>query len=303
MLANYFAWFDTDGWDDCNISAGDRPLAPYNSDDPATVRRHVETAMGAGIDGFTLNWFAPDDRTDRNFATLLNQSHGTTFRSTIVFSRHIWHDGSGTQADVAAAIRYVIDRYAQHPNFLTVDGTPVLFFTDVYRIPRTGEQTPQQAWAAVRASLDPQHEQWWIAEGLDASYLAVMDGLYVHKITHATNPRAYVKASELARRVQRWEERTGRPKLWVATLSPGWDDRNAGCRPDVRVPSAPHKQARDDGAFYRATFEMAIQSNPDWLWINSFNEWVEGTYVEPSVQYGDVYLGLTREFAQQFTSR
>lgn len=300
VLANYFAWFDTSGWDDCNISAGDRPVQPYNSDDPAAIRRHVEQARSAGVDGFTLNWFAPGGRTDRNFATLLDQSRGTDFRSTVVFSRHIWHGAGATQADVVAALRHILDSYAGHPNFLRIDGKPVLFFTDVYRVPRAGSQTSQQAWAGIRAQIDPNHDQWWIAEGLDASYLQVMDGLYVHKVTHASSPDDYTKASGWARRVRSWEEQTGRQKLWVATLMPGWDDRNAGCRPDVRVPSHPHRRARNDGAFYRATFDAAMQSAPDILWVNSFNEWIEGTHIEPSAQYGNTYLTLTRHFVQQF---
>jgi len=91
VLANYFAWYDGDKWDACNISAGDRPLEPYHSDDAGAIRRHIEQALAVGIDGFTLNWFAPGERTDRNFQTLLAQSAGTPFRSTVVFHRHIWH--------------------------------------------------------------------------------------------------------------------------------------------------------------------------------------------------------------------
>jgi hypothetical protein len=43
-----------------------------------------------------------------------------------------------------------------------------------------------------------------------------------------------------------------------------------------------------------------LASRPDWLWVNSFNEWVEGTYVEPSALYGDLYLQLTHNFAALF---
>jgi hypothetical protein len=51
---------------------------------------------------------------------------------------------------------------------------------------------------------------------------------------------------------------------------------------------------------YRATFDAALASQPDGLWINSFNEWVEGTYIEPGVQYGERYLQLTRELTGRF---
>ncbi len=300
VLANYFAWYDANAWGACNISAGDRPLQPYASDDPAAIARHVNQARSAGVDGFTLNWFAPGDRTDRNFATLLAQSQGQPFFSSVVFLNHIWHGARPTQESVGAAIRYLLDTYGQHPNFLKLNGKPVLFFTDVYRVPTRSGQTPQEAWAAIRQRVDPNGQSWWIAEGLDPSYLSVFDGLYVHKITHRDYPNDYLKAPRWAERVRAWEARTGRPKLWIATLMPGWDDTRAGCRPDVRVPSAPHRRDRENGNFYRATFEAALRSAPDWLWVNSFNEWVEGTYIEPSVLYGDLYLRLTGEFARQF---
>jgi hypothetical protein len=303
VLFNYFAWYDANGWEDCNISAGDAPLAPYGSDDPAAIARHVQMALSAGVDGFTLQWFGPGGRTDGNFETLLTQSQGTRLRSTVVFLRHIWPGAPITQATVAEALRYLVERYGSHPNFLTVNGKPVIFITDVYRVPRADGQTAQQAWAAIRAPVDPGRNTVWIAEGLDPSYLAVFDGLWVYKITHAAYPNAYLKAGQWAEAVRRWEAQTGQPKLWIGTLSPGWDDQRAGCKADVRVPSQAHRRERAGGAFYRATLDAAMASNPDWLWVNSFNEWVEGTYVEPSAAYGNLYLDLTREFAAQFKNQ
>jgi hypothetical protein len=179
----------------------------------------------------------------------------------------------------------------------------VIIFADVYRVPVHQGQTPQQAWAAIRALADPQGNALWIAEGLDASYLQIFDGLYVYKITHADYPNDYLKAARWANAVRQWQATTGKPKLWFGTISPGWDDTRSTCQADVRVPSKPHKIDRQDGAFYQATFNAAMQSNPDGLWINSFNEWVEGSYLEPSVQYGDRYLKLTGDLVRRFKGR
>ena len=151
--------------------------------------------------------------------------------------------------------------------------------------------------------MDPGHSAWWIGEGLDPSFLAVFDGLWVYKVSHAAYPNDYVKAPRWASRVQTWEKQTGQPKLWVGTLMPGWDDRRAGCRPDVRAKSPAFARDRESGNFYRATYNAAVGANPDILWIHSFNEWVEGTYIEPSQVYGDAYLNLTRELASQFKAQ
>jgi hypothetical protein len=87
----------------------------------------------------------------------------------------------------------------------------------------------------------------------------------VFKITHAGYPDDYRKSAHWAGQVRRWEKQTGQPKLWLATISPGWDDLRAGCKVDVRVPNQPHRRDREDGVLYQATFDAALKSNPDWL--------------------------------------
>lgn len=299
VLAHYFAWFGGNGWDDCNISGGDKPLQPYDSDDVNAIARHVAMAREVGLNGFLLHWFVPGGRTDRNFGTLLAQSKGHPFASTVVFSRHIYHGAAANRGDVATALSYIVERYGSHGNFLKVGTRPVIFFTDMYRVPTSAGESPQQFWAAMRNQVDPQRRMVWIAEGLDSSYLTVFDGLYVFKLTHASSPADYEKSSHWAAKVRAVEGK----KLWAATFGPGWDDLRAGCRPDVRVPAPLHRNDRENGAFFRRTFEAAQRSDPDWLILGSFNEWVEGSYVEPSVLYGDKYLRMTGELIREFRRR
>lgn len=301
VLANYFAWFDN--WDECSISAGDRPSQPYNSDDGGAIRRHVDQALGAGIDGFTLHWTGAGSRTDANFERLLDVSQGTGFRSTVVFEQHFFH---GTQSvdQVADALRYVMNRYAAHPNFLRYGGRPVVFFVDMGRIGGHGgnRAAAAAAWADVRSRVDPRREAVWIAEGDNSAlpYLGVFDGLYTYRVVHKGLPQAYLKLPRYAQQVRAQGAGLGRQMLWVATIMPGWDDERSNCMPNVRVPAPVFKRDRENGAFYRATFDTALSTVPDILYVNSFNEWVEGHYIEPSATYGDLYLNLTRGFAARY---
>jgi hypothetical protein len=74
---------------------------------------------------------------------------------------------------------------------------------------------------------------------------------------------------------------------------PGYDDTRTS-RADRFA------RARNNGEYYRATWNAALATRPDLVIITSFNEWVEGSMIEPSVTYGNLYLDLTREYAAQF---
>jgi hypothetical protein len=76
---------------------------------------------------------------------------------------------------------------------------------------------------------------------------------------------------------------------------PGYDDRKAR-------PGSGFAQGRDGGDYYRQSWQAAIASKPQWVIVNSFNEWPEGSYIEPSKAYGNLYLDLTREWAGRFRS-
>ncbi len=77
-------------------------------------------------------------------------------------------------------------------------------------------------------------------------------------------------------------------------MIPGYDDTK------IRTPGLAVE--RFDGELYRIQWEQAIVADPHWVLITSFNEWHEGSEIEPSVEYGSKYLDLTAEFAGRFKS-
>ena len=50
---------------------------------------------------------------------------------------------------------------------------------------------------------------------------------------------------------------------------------------------------------YRETWEAALECEARWVIIMTFNDWNEGTEVEPSFEYGYEYLDMTATYASK----
>ncbi|HLB50023.1 MAG TPA: hypothetical protein VJL59_23630 [Anaerolineales bacterium] len=297
IIANYLTWFDAGSWSTGCTS--DSPAAgAYNSDDSSTIARHIVEAQTAGLDGFAVHWGGPGDRTDRNLSQVLSQGFG----ATVTFLNHFFY-GVQSRSTVAANLSYVINTYTGSGSWIRYAGKPVIFFADMGRVDTSGGLKAVDAWKSIRDSVDPNHNTIWIAEGLDPSYLSVFDGLYVYKIDHACCQYAYQSVGKWAGWVRDAEKLYG-PRYWVATIQPGWNDSltvNEACN-GVRVSSEPFARDREGGAYYQRTANSAFATTPDMIIVNSFNEWVEGSFIEPSAGFGDLYITLTAQYAQQFHS-
>jgi len=75
-----------------------------------------------------------------------------------------------------------------------------------------------------------------------------------------------------------------RNKTFVATVMPGYNDTN---KPESVVD-------RQNGTYYTLFWSIAKACFPDGYAITSFNEWHEGTEIEPSLEYWYQYTNLTR---------
>ncbi len=288
-LAFYYAWYDQNSWTSGIVA--DQPAQRYNSYERPTIERHVAQAKQAGLDGLILAWLGPNNPTDANLNTLLSVVSGSDFLVSLYFETT---SPFLTSRDaVRDALRRAMD-FTNHPNWVRKGGKPVIFFWRPAAVARAGGESAVDTWRSLRQEVDPNHSTIWIGEGDDFSYLAAFDGIHPYSVAWSDDPAGTL--SLYGQRTRAKAAQLGEPKLWVPVIQPGYDDLRTG-RGDAFA------RSREDGAFFARTFEGALASQPDWaIIVNSFNEWCEGTMIEPSVTYGNKYLDLARGFAGRYKS-
>ena len=286
VFAFYYTWFDESTWYSNTLS--DQPVRPYASRDRTIMGQHIEQAQRAGIDAFLVAWYGPGpNQTEPNLAALLEEAAARNFKIGILFESDApTFNGIG---DVSAALQHARTVHTQHPAYIRVGGKPVIFFWRpyIYNV---------ATWTSVRNQVDPSGSQIWISEGVDVSFLSTFDGHHLYSNTWQPASDLGYTNQKFARWVQTAREKHGKRLYWVSTVMPGYDD--------VRIrPSSGYRKGREAGAYYERGWQAAIDSKPDWIVVNSFNEWPEGTYIEPSVTYGDIFLNLTAAWSQRYTGR
>lgn len=271
----------------------DLPTIQYNSSDASTIDRQLSWAATAGITGFISSWWGPGDTTDHNFATLLARAAtletttGYHFASTIYFESDA-PALSGT-ASIVSALRYVMAHYSNDSHFFHWRGKPVLFFWDPL-----GQGRTLSLWASIRSQVDPNHAMIWSAEGTDTTLLSVFDGLHLFSAAYWGILQKNITTVDQGFRakIDAYNRAHATQKIWAAGVLPGYDDtRIPGRQGTYVVP-------RNNGATYRESWTGALASNPDWITITSFNEWFEGSMIEPSIHYGNLYLQITQQFTK-----
>jgi LysM repeat protein len=301
VIADYMMWYDPSTFD--GNKTWDVPSAgAYNSDDFGTIQRHVSQAQQACLDGLTPHWYGPQDsRTTNNFNKLLQASAGTNLRHAIVIQTNIVP--GATEQMIIEAIKHVMNNWTGNANYLKLGGKPLIIFTDMPR-PWGSDAAAKAGWTRIRAATDPNRTTIWMAEGLATTFNPLFDGLYAYRIDHRDFPQSWLKQSRWSSALRSVERSSNTPLYFADTIAAGFDDTKSVNAPGDLRSDAPHfVRDRRNGQYYRDTFSVVGQTGGDFLFVKSFNEWIEGTQIEPGKTYGDLYLSLTCELANRYKGK
>jgi hypothetical protein len=265
-------------------------LGAYDSHDPKVIDQHCQWAKAAHIDTFLVSWWGHGDYSDRAMPKILEACARHGLAACIYYETV---PKPQTAEAAAKDIIRVLEKYGSHKAHLKVDGKPVVF---VYG--RAVGQLGLMGWLDAVKLVSAGYRGGAVLIGDQFSYGAARVFAGVH---------TYNTAGSLAGRspadAQKWAAATypswvqladGADRIVAITVIPGYDDTK------IRKPGLAVE--RYDGELYRVQWEQAIAADPHWVLVTSFNEWHEGSEIEPSLQYGDKYIELTGQFAERFKS-
>ena len=293
-------------------------IGPYHSGDPGVVRWHIRSAKAAGISAFLLfinRWKEESGLTDR----LLNLAHEEGFK--IGFIEH--HGSLGIRsmreidpeshsaasrnvppAEVNAAIGRItamMKRWQSHPAYLRINGKPMVVIPYMVQsiLPSefhhlvamvkqgVGEDlyitaiVPAVYWYMFPESIIEKNSSTkitreWADAGVDCFTHWTPNGM----VTLDQNTRNAVNRAVVA------DSRKWRKQSMIPVM-PGFND-DAWRPGEAQAKTSP----RGDGRSWREQIISARRAKPDFLFIQSWNEWHEGSQIEPSVSYSEPYLYL-----------
>ena len=294
VLAQFYPWYPNPAaWNDSDLAG--RPLRRYSTDDLADVTRLAREARSAGIDAFDASWQGP---LDRRLETILDAARAAGIKACAFIESwdanksHLIGQGADVET-MTAWIEYLVDTYSSHPAYLRVGARPVIF---VY----TASNLSTAEWMSVIARVRASGRQpLVIGDFYQLPLLDPLDGAYDYLTVWYSGDELLMRNRLESLRVRTYSLlRPGdRRRIWVATVSPGYDDSNVASR--TRHTVVP----RDGARLYDLMWSTVLETAADWVIITTWNEWFEYTAIEPGEKDGTLMLDRTRFWIAEFKRR
>jgi hypothetical protein len=211
------------------------------------VSELLREIVGAGIDEIAVSWWGRGSAEDRRLPLVLRAARAAGIAVAAHLEPYPGRSVASTVADVA---------------YLRTLGITTFY---VYR----ALDLPVADWAAAKADLHASGTLLFAQTDLaGAAAAAGFDGIYTYDIVTYSGdkfPRICSEAHHVG-------------LLCAPSVGPGYDARRGDGDPRVKP--------RRDGRTYDLMWRHAIAAGADRVTITSFNEWHEGTQIEPAALPG-----------------
>ena len=307
--AYYYPWYYKERW--TNEPVADTPrLGFYSSNDRKVAEQHVRWAKEADLDFFLISWLTKEGHEGKNFANVvLPEIQKANFKFAMLYETPLaLNIPAGKPIDLNAVdakgskagdrfvehFDHLGDAYFKHPCCLKRDGKAVAVIylvRDMVNADSYLTSVRQRAAAkGIELFLIADVVYWAKPESLDWAFLkrhfqaATAYNMHFRPKFLSAVDAQFAECDRVAR---------SHGLTFIPNAMPGYDD--TPLRGEGRA-----TLHRRRGDFYRESWKVAskfVKQDQPLLFVTSFNEWHEGTELEPSDEYGDRYLKLTKELA------
>ena len=223
----------------------------YSSSDRLVTGAQMSEINAAGIDEVVVSWWGRGSPEDRRLPEVIAAARANGLTVAVHLEPYNGRTVASTVDDV---------------NYLRSFGITTFY---VYR---PFDFTPAD-WEAAQADLHEGGTTLFAQTALPgAAAAAGFDGVYTYDIVVYGGAK-FARLCAEARTVH---------LLCAPSVGPGYDARRGSADPVVKP--------RRNGATYDSMWKLAIQAHADRITITSYNEWHEGTQIEPSAEAGVRYL-------------
>lgn len=322
VYAHYVTWFKTrpysGAWEmwksdyadqihnpDDRLESGRRDIATtayplcdvYDSNDPASIEYQFLLMKLSGIDGVIVDWDGRRINAYRHQGLMNTLPYLEKFHLKLILCLEEWcgYWPKGTFPDrkaemdaAASEIRWMMDNLVNQPFYGTVGGRkPVLIFRK-----EPAQWFKPAEWAQLAPLITDQGGALIFGEGFVAPFGGVSDGGYFWvgsgTLADCENKyKGYLTMKQPKSRTQ--------PPLVFGSAVPCFNDT-----PVWGWGGGPRISPAYQGRRFKLTWEMSIKYNVDLVQLVTWNDWNEGTTIEPSDTYGYRYLEDTKQYAAQY---
>ena len=274
------------------------PLAgAYDGRDPYVLEYHMLTAKAAGIEGFVADWYGPADFSDKVFAAMTKAAERYGMRVAICLEEKTFfppYTKAATRGEamdaMASQLEYVLSRYGGSPAYLRRRGQPVFFVFQGWETTALGPNTLTPAETSEVLQRFADRKILYVRNGVDTRFRESTKGCYIWTADGQPRQRRYEAASAA--------RKDGALEFWVGGACPGFND--TGIWGWGRGPRVTDRRGTKE---FDEHWRDVLAHRPDAVQLITWNDFAEGTTIEPAEEYRFEFLNLTEQYVEKFNGR
>jgi hypothetical protein len=282
-------------------------IGPYDSADPAVLEYHVLLMKLSGMDGVIVDWYGIDNFNDyavNNTRTMdmFNYARKAGLKFSLCYEDATikqevnggFITAAGAMAHAQQTMLYAQTNFFTDPTFLRWKTSPVLLnFGPQYFLTSAD-------WASDFSVLNATNQPAFFTENIRLSPVGTgafdWPPMSLSQTNAQSSAEPVLSDAVLNSYLAGFDQTAGAWPAFVSSAFPRFHDiyAQAGVQPSFGC--------LDDqnGATFQETLTRAMTNGSTYIQVVTWNDFGEGTIVEPTVQYGYRDLGVMQSFRRQY---